>query len=105
MDEKDRKLLNLLQEDGRSSLKDLAKKINLSIDATKKRILKLKQQGVFTQFGIFVDPKQIGYDLVVDNKIKLTNITQEKRTKFISYLVEFHLCNFRRLRFYLRSNC
>ncbi len=92
MDKKNKKLLTLLQENGREQLKILSKKIGLSIDATKKRIEKLKKAGIIDRFGIFIDPKALGYDLVVDNKIKLTNVTQEEKTKFIAHLTEHPNC-------------
>ena len=41
IDEKDCKILNLLQEDCRMSLTNIAKEIGLSVDSTKKRINKL----------------------------------------------------------------
>ncbi|MBT4539822.1 Lrp/AsnC family transcriptional regulator [Candidatus Woesearchaeota archaeon] len=92
MDEKDKKLMTFLQINGRESLKSLSKKINLSIDSTKKRIEKLKKQGIISHFGIFIDPKSLGYDIVADNKIKLSNVTNEDRKKFIAYLTELPEC-------------
>jgi Lrp/AsnC family transcriptional regulator, leucine-responsive regulatory protein len=86
MDKKDEKLLTLLQENSRTSLKLLGKKIGLSIDSTKKRIEKLKKLGIICRFGISIDPKALGYDVVADNKIKLSHMTNQDREKFISYL-------------------
>ena len=92
LDKKDEKLLTILQENGRASLTIIAKALNLSIDATHKRMKKLKANGVIQRYGIFIDPKNLGYDLVVVNKIKLTNVTKEAREKFIAYLTELPEC-------------
>lgn len=92
MDGKDKQLLRLLQKNGREQLKVLGKKIGLSIDSTKKRIEKLKNKGIIGRFGIFINPKAMGYDVVAVNKIKLSNVTSEERKKFISYLVEHPNC-------------
>lgn len=92
MDNKDQKLLELLQENSREQLKVLGNEIGLSIDSTKKRIEKLKEKGIIARFGIFIDPKALGYDLVVDNKIKLHNVTLEDRKKFIAYLCSLSNC-------------
>ena len=86
LDTKDRQLLGLLQKNSREQLKILAKQIGLSIDSTKKRIEKLKKNGIIAKFGAFIDPKAVGYDLVANVQIKLHNISEEELTKFISYL-------------------
>ena len=92
MDKKDKKLLILLQENGRESLKTLGDKIGLSIDSTKKRIEKLKKLGIISKFGVCIDPKAMGYDIVANNKIKLTNVKKEEREHFINYLVNHPNC-------------
>ncbi len=92
MDKKDKQLLTLLQENGRERLKFLGQKIGLSIDSTKKRIEKLKKGGIISKFGIFIDPKAMGYDVVTDNKIKLSNVTNQDRKNFIAYLSELPQC-------------
>ena len=92
MDDKDRQLLMLLQKNGRASLTVIAKKINLSIDSTHKRIKKLMDSGVIDHFGIFIDPKNIGYDIVVDVKIKLHNVTGQEVQDIISYLKKHPNC-------------
>lgn len=86
IDAKDRHLLGLLQKNSREQLKILAKQIGLSIDSTKKRIEKLKKNGVIAKFGAFIDPKAVSYDLVANVQIKLHNISEEELAKFISYL-------------------
>ena len=87
LDKKDKRLLILLQENSRESLTTLAKDIGLSIDSTKKRIEKLKKSGIIHRFGIFIDPKALGYDLVANVQIKLQNISEEQLNKFIASLV------------------
>ncbi len=92
MDKKDEKLLTLLQENSRASLKILGKKIGLSIDSTKKRIEKLKKSGVISGFKILIDPKCLGYEIVAVNKIKLSHVTKKDREMFISYLINLPRC-------------
>jgi len=86
MDEKDKKLLNLLQKNSRESLTNLAKALNLSIDSTHKRIKKLQNSEIIHKFGIIIDPKKIGFDLITNIQIKLHNISEDQLNKFISYL-------------------
>lgn len=87
LDEKDRKILMILQKDGRESLTIIAKKVNLSIDSVHKRIKEMKRKGVFSA-GIFIDPRVIGFPLVADIKIKLRNITERQKESFIEHLTD-----------------
>ncbi|MEK6959743.1 MAG: Lrp/AsnC family transcriptional regulator [Nanoarchaeota archaeon] len=87
LDAKDREILNLLQEDGRMSLTKIAKKIDLSIDSTHKRIKKMQKEEVFFS-TILVDPRKIGYPLAMDVKVKLKSIETESHKRFIAYLCE-----------------
>jgi Lrp/AsnC family leucine-responsive transcriptional regulator len=91
LDEKDKKILMLLQDDGRMLLKTISKKINLSIDSVHKRIKEMKRKGVF-ESGIFVEPRAIGFPLLADIKIKLKNVSKEEREKFIKYLQNHKRC-------------
>jgi len=86
MDKKDKKLLELLQQNSRLSLTTLAKAVNLSIDSTHKRMKKLQAEGIIARYGIFVDPKALGYELVVNAQIKLHNTSEEEYARLISYL-------------------
>lgn len=90
LDKRDKKLLSLLQENGRESLTKLANALELSIDSTHKRIKKLRASGVISKFGIFIDPKILGYDLIANVQIKLHNIGEKELNKFINYLKNYH---------------
>ncbi|PIN80147.1 hypothetical protein COV11_04490 [Candidatus Woesearchaeota archaeon CG10_big_fil_rev_8_21_14_0_10_30_7] len=87
LDKKDRQILMILQDNGRESLTNIAKKVGLSIDSVNNRIKAMQEKGIFS-FGINIDPHAIGFNLIVDNKIKLHNITEEGRNKFIGFLKE-----------------
>ena len=87
LDEKDKKILMVLQENGREQLTVIARKVNLSIDSTHKRIKEMQKKGIFVA-GIFVEPRAIGFPLVADIKIKLKNITEEEKEGLINYLIK-----------------
>ncbi len=86
LDDKDKKILMLLQEDGRMQLTSIAKKVNLSIDSVHKRIKEMQRKKIF-ETGIFIEPRVIGFPLLMDIKIKLKNVSEIQRQKFIDYLV------------------
>jgi Lrp/AsnC family leucine-responsive transcriptional regulator len=51
-----RRLLELLVEDGRASLTSLAEALNLSVPAVKRRVDKLRRDGVIRGYTALVDP-------------------------------------------------
>lgn len=87
LDDKDRKILMILQANGREQLKAIAGKVGLSIDSVHKRIKEMQRKEIFKS-GIFIEPRNIGFPLIVDVKIKLTNISEKEKKKFIDYLVD-----------------
>lgn len=86
IDDKDKKILMLLQEDGRMQLTKIAKKVGLSIDSTHKRIKEMEEKKIF-QAGISIEPRAIGFPLISDVKIKLRNISEKEKKEFIEDLI------------------
>jgi DNA-binding Lrp family transcriptional regulator len=63
IDETDRKLLALLIEDGRLSYASLGQQVDLSTAATKRRVDRLRREGVIRGFGADVDPTALGWGI------------------------------------------
>lgn len=59
MDEIDRHILQVLQEDGRISMTDLGKRVGLSVPAVKERVNKLEDKEVIKGYRAIVDPQKI----------------------------------------------
>lgn len=60
MDEKDEKILSILEEDGRASYTEIAEKINVSEGTVRNRVEKMKQDGIIERFTVDVnDSSQI----------------------------------------------
>src|SRR3989344_2488557 len=85
LDDKDRQILMILQENGRESLTSIAKKVKLSIDSVNNRMKSMQEKEVFYP-RIQINPRVIGFPLIADIKIKLKNITEKDREGFIAYL-------------------
>lgn len=64
LDEKDRTILQLLQEDARASNAELARRVALSAPGLQKRLRKLEQSGVITGYVTLVDEESLGYDML-----------------------------------------
>ena len=71
LDELDIAILRELQDDGRLSNVELARRINLSPPATHARIKRLEEQGLIRQYVALLDPVQVGYDMVCFVSISL----------------------------------
>ena len=64
LDDLDREVLHALQEDGRISNAELAKRVGLSRAATHARVRKLEQLGVIARYTAIVDPEAVGFELI-----------------------------------------
>ena len=61
LDGTDHAIIRQLQQDGRTSVAQLARVINLSPSATAERARRLTDAGVITGYSITVDPEALGY--------------------------------------------
>lgn len=63
MEAADRRIIDLLCEDGRMSYTDLGKAIGLSTSAVHQRVRRLEERGVITGYAAVVDPAALGTPL------------------------------------------
>lgn len=61
LDATDHAIIGRLQRDGRISVAELARAVNLSSSATADRVRRLTDEGVITGYSITVDPEALGY--------------------------------------------
>jgi Lrp/AsnC family leucine-responsive transcriptional regulator len=78
LDELDLALLQTLQQDGRVSNADLARKINLSPPATHTRLRHLEQQGYIRQYTALLNREKVGYDLLCFILVSLQVLQSEQ---------------------------
>lgn len=64
LDDIDRKILELLQADGRMTNVDLARRIGMAPSAIFERVRRLEQRGVITGYAARVDPKAVDRPLL-----------------------------------------
>jgi len=82
LDRSDRRLLTILQEDGRISIVDLADRVGLSPTATTERVKRLTRDGYITGYGARLDPEKLGRGLLVFIEVKLDRTTPEVFERF-----------------------
>jgi Lrp/AsnC family leucine-responsive transcriptional regulator len=71
LDPVDRRLLALLQKNGRISFEELAREVQLSSVATMRRVRRLEESGVITGYAALVPPEQVGLGLTVYLNVRL----------------------------------
>ena len=64
LDKTDRKILGILQADGRLSNQDVAEQVSLSPSPCLRRIKRLEEEGVIRQYVALLDPDKIGLGLI-----------------------------------------
>jgi len=80
MDKKDQKIIEVLQENSRSSTQAIAKKTLIPITTVHNRIKKLKQSGIIDKFTISLNYKKIGKSLAAYIQITV-DYSELKRIK------------------------
>ena len=70
LDEIDRRLLEELGADGRLTMAELGRRINLSPPAVAERVHRLELSGVIIGYHAVVDPKAIGYPIAVVVRVR-----------------------------------
>ncbi|MCB5174455.1 Lrp/AsnC ligand binding domain-containing protein [Microvirga lenta] len=82
IDRIDRKILKLLQSDGRIAAVDLAEKVGLSPTSTSERMKRLQREGYIAGFGARLDPHRLGLELLVFVEVSLDKTTPDVFEKF-----------------------
>ena len=65
IDKTDAKILTILQENARIPNTEISRQVGLAPSAIYERIRKLEQRGIITGYSANLDPRALGYDLLV----------------------------------------
>ncbi len=82
MDATDARLLTILQSDGRISTVDLAERLGLSPTATSERLKRLTREGYIVGYGVRLDPRRLGLNLLVFVELLLDKTTSDVFEQF-----------------------
>lgn len=93
LDNTDRRILEILLEDSRISLKDLARHADLSSPSVSERVRRLEERGVIRAFTIEIDPKALGYQLQAIVRIRPLPGKLHIVRKLIEEIPEFCECD------------
>ena len=97
LDATDRRILGVLQKEGRISNADLAQRVNLSASACHRRVQRLEEAGFIAGYVALLDPRSLGRTTTVFVEITLSGQGDatleafEKAVRNIPDVLECHL--------------
>lgn len=89
IDEKDKKLLILLQTDAKKTTKQLAQELNLSVTAVFERIKKLEKHQVIQKYVALLNHEKIQKNFIVLCHVKLARHRKEYISQFENEITQF----------------
>ena len=84
----DRKIISILQKDGRITMKHLGELINMSTPSTIDRVRRLEEAGVLKGYAAVVDYIALGYDMHI---YIFVEVNQNKRPGLLEYIAKNQL--------------
>jgi len=64
LDEKDKAILNILQENYKISYKDISEKVKLAASTIHSRVQNMINEGIIKEIDTLIDPLKVGYDTI-----------------------------------------
>lgn len=83
LDERDHRLLTLIQQDCRMSNAELAEKVGMSASALWRRVRALEEAGIIQRYGAVVDPERMGLGFQALVHVHLTRHDPDRLAEFI----------------------
>lgn len=105
MDELDKKLLQILRENARISLKTLSQKLNLSSPAVSARIERLLQKKIIRKYTVDLDPVLLGQHISAYIHLELVPDCKERFIDFVCACRNVTECSFVTGRFTILIRC
>lgn len=93
LDDLDRRIVEILVDDARISLKELAQRVNLSSPSTSERLRRLEERGVIRAFTVDIDPHALGYTLQAIVRIRPLPGKLHQVQKLIEDIPQFSECD------------
>lgn len=88
IDDIDAKLLSLLQQDGRKTIKELAAQLEMSTTPIFERIKKLEKAGIIDHYAAVLNPDKLGKKLYAFAHISLKDHSKKLVDEFTKQIIE-----------------
>ncbi|PNK61780.1 Lrp/AsnC family transcriptional regulator [Psychrobacter sp. FDAARGOS_221] len=89
MDATDRHILELLQQDARMSITDIAEAVHLSATPCARRIKRLEDAGIIMGYHTQVNPQKLGFSLALYIAVSMDRHTAERFAQFEKKIQSF----------------
>jgi len=93
IDDLDRRIVGLLQQDARMPVKALAEQVGLSSPAASERLRRLEERGVIRAFTVDAEPRTLGYPMQAIVRIRPLPGKLQQVQKLIESIPEFGECD------------
>lgn len=96
LDNLDRKILDVLADDGRITVTDLAKKVGLSKTPCQLRMRKLEEKGYIRGYGAVLDPEKLGEGHIAFVQVSLSDTRSDALNAFneaVRHIREIEQCH------------
>lgn len=87
-DKVDTAILKSLQANGRQSIAELARHINMSHSAAAERVRRLEESGVISGYGAQVDPERLGFTIMAYLRLRYPSSSYDPLHKLLADLPE-----------------
>jgi DNA-binding Lrp family transcriptional regulator len=65
IDDTDRKIISVLQRDGRASLRKISEEVGVALGTVSNRVNRMEESGTIKGYSVILDPDKIGWNLNV----------------------------------------
>lgn len=89
LDETDKNILRLLQQNARFTIKEIAAKLHLSTTPIFDRMKRMERDGVIDRYVALIDPAKIGKTLFAYVHISLKEHDRENVEAFVEQVIQF----------------
>lgn len=89
LDETDKKILELLQQNARFTIKEIAARLHLSTTPIFDRMKRMERDGVIDRYVALIDPAKIGKTLFAYVHISLKEHDRENVEAFVAQVIQF----------------
>lgn len=88
LDEKDKEILRVLQNNARLTNKEISAKVHLSTTPVYERVKRLEREGYIKQYATILDAKKLNKGFVVFCSVKLRQLNTERANAFTKMVQE-----------------
>ena len=89
LDNIDKKILQLLQQDARMTIKEISSRLNLSTTPIFERIKKLEKSGIIDRYVAVLNPQKLGKKLTAFANISISDPSKEAVDAFVNRVIQF----------------